>query len=236
MPKRKQREIISVDDFCASAAAGPNRRRNNNASFSKHPNKLDTNKFECCFRNIWQGLSEDKKGSFTFLDSLWFPLYMNESSREKVLKWIEKKCILSKKYVVIPIVYWGHWSLLILCHFGDRKSKNRTPCMILLDSLHMANPKRLEPEIRKFVVDIYKAEAKERPKKKPATSQIPLLVPKVPQQRNGEDCGRFVLYFTSLFVENAPKNFSTDDGYPYFMKEDWFCPQDLDRFCSGLIL
>ncbi|XP_056175120.1 probable ubiquitin-like-specific protease 2A isoform X2 [Syzygium oleosum] len=188
---------------------------------------------------------------------------MKESLREKVLNWIKKECIFSKKYVVVPIVRWSHWSLLILCHFGETKSKTRTPCMILLDSLHMANPKRLEPEIRKFVVDIYNAEAKERPEKKPATSQIPLLVPKVPQQRNGEDCGRFVLYFTSLFVENAPKNFSTDDGYPYFvgslnfvaiikyckqptfslcfcfklqMKEDWFCPQDLDSFCSRLRL
>lgn len=234
MPKRKQREVLVVDDFCA--AAGTNRRRNHNSTFSKHPNTLDTDKFECCFRNIWRDLSEDKKASFTFMDSLWFTLYMRESSREKVLKWIKKECIFSKKYVVIPIVCWSHWSLLILCHFGETKSKARTPCMILLDSLHMANPKRLEPAIRKFVVDIYQAEAKERPEKKWAISQIPLLVPKVPQQRNGEDCGRFVLYFTSLFVENAPTNFSTDDGYPYFMKEDWFRPQDLDNFCGRLRL
>lgn len=44
-----------------------------------------------------------------------------------------------------------HWSLLIFVHFGDSSdSESRTPCMLLLDSLENADPKRLEPEIRKY--------------------------------------------------------------------------------------
>lgn len=38
----------------------------------------------------------------------------------------------------------------------------------------------------------------------------------VPQQRNDEECGNFVLYFINLFMESAPPNFSME-GYPYFV-------------------
>ncbi|XWS51361.1 hypothetical protein CRYUN_Cryun12cG0170200 [Craigia yunnanensis] len=126
----------------------------------------------------------------------------------------------------------SHWSLLIFCHFGESlRSKTRTPCMLLLDSLQMANPRRLEPDIRKFVFDIYRAEG--RPEKKQMIYRIPLLVPKVPQQRDGKECGYFVLYFISLFVEGAPENFSVE-GYPYFMRKDWFIAEGVDRFCERL--
>lgn len=39
----------------------------------------------------------------------------------------------------------------------------------------------------------------------------------VPQQRNDEDCGNFVLYYINLFLESAPENFSISKGYPYFV-------------------
>lgn len=38
----------------------------------------------------------------------------------------------------------------------------------------------------------------------------------MPQQRNGEDCGKFVLCYINMFVESAPENFNID-GYPYFV-------------------
>lgn len=45
----------------------------------------------------------------------------------------------------------SHWSLLIFCHFGESlQSKTRRPCMLLLDSLEMGNPRRVEPDIRKY--------------------------------------------------------------------------------------
>ena len=55
------------------------------------------------------------------------------------------------KFKVI-IFFRNHWSLLIMCHFGESlESKIRAPCMLLLDSLQMVDPKRLEPNIRKYV-------------------------------------------------------------------------------------
>ncbi|CAK7325979.1 unnamed protein product [Dovyalis caffra] len=182
---------------------------------SKLKKELDSVDFDCYLENLWKSFSEDRKASFTYLDSLWFTMYAEASSGEKVLKWIKRKNILSKKYVLVPIVRWSHWSLLIFCHFGESMlSENITPCMLLLDSLDMANPKRLEPDIRKFVWDIYESEG--RPVNKHMISQIPLLVPKVPQQRNDVECGNYVLYFINLFVQDAPENFSME-GYPYFV-------------------
>lgn len=43
---------------------------------------------------------------FKCIDSMWFYLYSQQSHRRKVLKWIKKEQIFSKKYVFIPIVLW----------------------------------------------------------------------------------------------------------------------------------
>ncbi|KAL0012035.1 hypothetical protein SO802_007143 [Lithocarpus litseifolius] len=125
-----------------------------------------------------------------------------------------------------------HWSLLIFCRFGEStKLETRTPCMLLLDSLEKANPRQLKPDIRKFVLDIYKEEG--RLESKDPIYQIPLLVPKVPQQRNGEECGSFVLYFINLFMESAPEDFSTQ-YFPYFMKDNWFAPEGWKNFRENI--
>ncbi|XP_038990570.1 uncharacterized protein LOC120113498 [Hibiscus syriacus] len=87
------------------------------------------------------------------------------------------------------------------------------------------------PDVNRFVFNIYKAEV--RPENKQTIYQIPLLVPKVSQQRNGKECGNFVLYFIKSFVESAPENFSIE-GYPYFMKKDWFSAEEVERFCERL--
>ncbi|XP_031403941.1 probable ubiquitin-like-specific protease 2A isoform X1 [Punica granatum] len=222
---------LATDAF--SQHEGPSSGTACDAAVALQSKKLSTSMFEHYLGIMQKNFSKDTKASFAFLDSLWFSVYRQKSSKDKVLEWIKKKRILSKKYVVVPIVCWNHWNLLILCHLGESKeSKTRTRCMLLLDSLHMAEPKRLEPDIRRFVSDIYEVEKK--PQKTAMFSKIPLLVPKVPQQRNGEHCGLYVLYFLNLFVQHAPKNFSIEDGYPYFMTEDWFCHEDVDRFCSEL--
>ncbi|KAL0003798.1 hypothetical protein SO802_011359 [Lithocarpus litseifolius] len=129
-----------------------------------------------------------------------------------------------------------HWSLLIFCHFGEStKSETRTPCMLFLDSLEKANPGLLEPDIRKYVyqnlppcVDLYWTFIKQRVGLRVKTLyQIPHLVAKVPQQRNGEECRSFVLYFINLFMESAPEDFSTQH-FPYFVNS----PCCLDVFMS----
>lgn len=60
---------------------------------------------------MWRELSEEKKNEFAYLNSLWFSLYVNGAYKEKVLSWIKKKDIFSKKYVFVPIVLW----YVVLC-------------------------------------------------------------------------------------------------------------------------
>ncbi|KAI4336275.1 hypothetical protein L6164_014820 [Bauhinia variegata] len=199
-------------------------------SFSIPKKKLDTGIFGHCLEKLWRRISEDKRKSCAYFDCLWFSLYRSRSSKAKVLTWIKKVDIFSKQYVFVPILCWDHWTLLILCNFGESsQSTSRTRCMLLLDSLEMADPKRFEPEIRKFVLEIYKSQG--RAETKDAIYRIPFLVPKVPQQRDGEACGSFVLYFISLFLQKAPENFNMD-GYPYFMNKNWFTLESLDNFCE----
>ncbi|KAK2978190.1 hypothetical protein RJ640_030363, partial [Escallonia rubra] len=238
--RRKSKQVVEVlsdseetPPHSLHCRGQPKRRGNCSNTITRQQGKLDTNKFTCYLENMWRGFPEEKRHSVTYIDCFWFELYTKDSNKAKVMSWIKKKGIFSKRYVFVPIVKWCHWSLLILCHLGENiQSKTRSPCMLLLDSLQMAEPMRLEPGIRKFVLDIFEAE--ERTEKKELIRKIPFLVPKVPQQRDGKECGKFVLYYINLFLESAPKNFSLHEGYPYFLKEDWFTPEGLECFCRSL--
>ncbi|CAA0805921.1 Cysteine proteinases superfamily protein [Striga hermonthica] len=151
-----------------------------------------------------------------------------------VLNYIKKKGVFSKKYVFVPIVVWSHWSLLIFCNLGETlvRSKVNAPCMLLLDSLHAIGPTRLEPLIRRLLFDMYTSEKRLETEKQ--LKKMPLLIPKVPQQKKGDECGFYVLYFIKLFLERSPENFGTSEGYPYFMKKDWFNVEDIESFCKSL--
>lgn len=185
-------------------------------------NYLDTDIIDKYMEHIWKKLPKYKQKSCTYLDCLWFSMYLEEALSFKILKWTKAKHIFSKQYVFIPIVHWGHWNLLILCHFGeDFSSEARTPCMLLLDSLKETDPNRLEPLIRKFLMNVHKEDGRQDGDK--IIAKIPLLVPEVPQQTNGNDCGVFLLHFVDLFLKRAPENFSISEGcYPYFLNKNWF--------------
>ncbi|MQM08516.1 hypothetical protein Taro_041380, partial [Colocasia esculenta] len=110
-------------------------------------------------------IPKQKLEEFTYFDSLWFNLYVKRKT-DKVMGWIKKE---EKKV--------GHWNLLILCNFGKSIEDKHGPCMLLLDSLLIGDPKRLEPEIRRFVLDIFKMDGCIT--KEDEMSSIPLLMPKV---------------------------------------------------------
>ncbi|KAL0389254.1 UNVERIFIED_CONTAM: Ubiquitin-like-specific protease 2 [Sesamum calycinum] len=209
------------------------RGRNGSNTTTDERGKLDSATFLHYFMHIWSAFPEEKVKSVAYFDPLWFDLYANEKNRVMVLNWIKEKDIFSKKYILVPIVMWSHWSLLIFCHLSEsRHSKIASPCMLLLDSLHAIGPTRLEPLIRRLLFDIHVSE--EKLESKEQLKKMPLLIPKVPQQRKGEECGFYVLYYINLFLESAPENFDVSEGYPYFMKKDWFTADAVESFCKRL--
>ncbi|GJT39239.1 probable ubiquitin-like-specific protease 2A isoform X1 [Tanacetum coccineum] len=187
----------------------------------------------CPVDELWLSFSEDKKSSFTHIDPLWYNLYLNDSNKEKVLNWIKKKDIFFRKYVFFPIFQWGHWSVLIFCHFGESfGSKLKTPCILLLDSLEKADhSKQLETAIRKFVLDIYGIS--ERKEDKDWCLKCPFWFLRF-HNREIMRSELYALYYIKLFVETAPESFSTSGGYPYFMKINWFNSEGLDSFRKAL--
>ncbi|XP_041998128.1 ubiquitin-like-specific protease 1D [Salvia splendens] len=156
--------------------------------------------------HIWDGLPEAKVESATYFDPLWFEMYANRDRRANVLSWIKEKGILSKKCVFVPIVKWSHWSLLIMYNLGQSlDSETNAPCLLLLDSLQCRDPKRLEPSIRRLLIDIYESE--ERTESKKELQKIPLWIPEVPQQKEGNECRFYVLFYIRRFIESPPSKF-----------------------------
>ncbi|CAH8340666.1 unnamed protein product [Eruca vesicaria subsp. sativa] len=197
--------------------------------------KLNSNIFINYLEVLWKkDVLDEKKNSFVYVDCLWFSMYKseNERVRSSVFESVKAKEIFSKEYVFLPIVYWSHWTLLIFCNFGeDLDDDNEKTCMLFLDSLKTTeSAQRLEPDIRKFVLDIFRIEG--RSEDSSLVDDIPFHVPdfQVPQQTNDVECGSFVLYYIHRFIEKA-YGFNVDN-YAFFLKEDWFSHKDLEEFCN----
>ncbi|KAI3831557.1 hypothetical protein MKX03_029515 [Papaver bracteatum] len=193
----------------------PRRRPSKRIINSKIPvrkeDQLDSNKFQFYFEDmLWSSLSAETKNSFAYLDCFWFSLYREGLPKARVLTWVKGGHVLSKKYVLVPLSF-------DLCHFGESlESRTTKPCMLLLDSLEMADPRQFEPDIRSmFIFDIYKVEGKLDHKK--AIRKFLCW--------NKDDCGFFVLYFIDLFMRYAPHKFSIDERIP-------FLAESMQNFCS----
>ncbi|MQL95433.1 hypothetical protein Taro_028098, partial [Colocasia esculenta] len=117
----------------------------------------------------------------------------------------------------------NHWQLIVICNKGD----NDMPFLMLLDSLHMEEPTRIENELKNFLKIAY--EGKEMRAVADELKVIDLHVPKVPQQKESTKCGFMVLYFIFRFILTAPATFGTND-YPSFLTADWFSREEYEKF------
>ncbi|KAM0879217.1 hypothetical protein ACQ4PT_034361 [Festuca glaucescens] len=192
----------------------PNKRSSKRHKTNKH--KLDTEIFELCMEDVWTCIDPEKMSDYAYFDSLWFNIYTNENDKSNVLRWIKAKKIFTRRYVFVPIVGWGHWSVLVLCNFGETKylGTEKGPRMLLLDSLKTTKPTRLRAAINRFVVDILKNE--EREELEQFINEVELEIPEVPQQ-SGDDCGIYVLYFIYCFlvIEEMGEDLSKLVRYPF---------------------
>ncbi|XP_051179798.1 probable ubiquitin-like-specific protease 2B [Lolium perenne] len=188
---------LSLKNASPSFHLPPNKRSSRRHKTSK--DKLDTEIFEMCMEDVWTCIDPEKMTDYAYFDSLWFNIYTNENDKSNVLRWIKAKKIFTRRYVFVPIVGWGHWSVLVLCNFGETKylGTEKGPRMLLLDSLKTKKPTRLRTAINRFVVDNLKNE--EREEIEQFINEVELEIPEVPQQ-SGDDCGIYVLYFIYCFL------------------------------------
>ncbi|KAL6868352.1 hypothetical protein ACP4OV_015197 [Aristida adscensionis] len=198
--------------------------------------KLDTSVFQLYMEDLWKCIDEDKKSAYAYFDSLWFNMYYYGHNESNVLKWIKAKRIFSREFVFIPIICSsGHWSLLVLCHFDDTNCSDtkKGPRMIVLDSLHAADPTQLQPSIRRFIADIYKTEEREETRR--FINKIRLEYPKVPQQNNGDECGIYVLFFIKSILQNKKlmevlQNKKLEEDFTQLFEDGCFNPEELETF------
>jgi hypothetical protein len=115
----------------------------------------------------------------------------------------------TKKFIYVPINESNHWSLLIIvnpgCIVKNLKCINNTneevPCLILLDSLKLANLHHKE-EIARNIYAWLNALWRERYKYVGNIfdeSTMPIFTPYVPQQNNSFDCGLFLCKYALAF-------------------------------------
>ncbi|KAK1391360.1 hypothetical protein POM88_010416 [Heracleum sosnowskyi] len=88
------------------------------------------------------------------------------------------------------------------------------------------------PICQAFVFAMYK-------KWKPESSSqhihnIPFRKPKVPQQKDGNRCGYYVIFFIYRFLLDCMDEFNIDNDYPSFMTRDWFTQSEFDSFSENL--
>ncbi|MQL85315.1 hypothetical protein Taro_017832 [Colocasia esculenta] len=103
--------------------------------------------------------------------------------------------------------------------------------LMLLNSLHMGEPTRIENELKSFLKIAY--EGKEMRAMADELKVIDLHVPKVPQQKGSTECGFMVLYFIFRFILAALTSFDRND-YPSFLTTDWFSREEYEKFREDL--
>ncbi|KAK1385154.1 hypothetical protein POM88_022889 [Heracleum sosnowskyi] len=193
--------------------------------------QLSTAEFEAYVQIVWKKIPITLRYRCLCIDSLYFKAYMERNKRENVISWMVRDGSFAQRYVFVPICQANHWSLLILCNFGKDFNNTARPCILLLDSLE-TREENIEPDVRKFVFAMYK-------KWKPESSSqhihnIPFRKPKVPQQKDGNRCGYYVIFFIYRFLLDCMDEFNIDNDYPSFMTQDWFTQSEFDSFSENL--
>ncbi|MQM07905.1 hypothetical protein Taro_040747 [Colocasia esculenta] len=141
---------------------------------------------------------------FEIFDSLWFTFCrLTSDGVNRIKSIVHKNSLLEKSYSLLPICIWNHWQLVVICNKRD----NNMPFLMLLDSLHMGEPTRIENELKNFLKIAY--EGKEMRAVADELKVIDLHVPKVPQQKG-----------------NTESRFKLTD--------DWFLKEEYEKFREDL--
>ncbi|XP_052734894.1 probable ubiquitin-like-specific protease 2A isoform X2 [Vigna angularis] len=192
-------------------------------------------------------LPTDEQDRFHFFNSFFFRKLADldkdpasacdgRAAFQRVRKWTRKVNLFEKDYILIPINYSLHWSLIAICHPGEvtcyqdeeMNESSKIPCILHMDSLQGTH-KGLKNIFQSYLCE----EWKERHGNvvddvSSKFLHMRFISLELPQQDNLYDCGLFLLHYVERFLEEAPVNFNPFmiTKFSDFLTSNWFPPPE----------
>ena len=118
---------------------------------------------------------------------------MVEKRHKRVKRWTKNFQLFDKNLVLIPICEYSHWFMVVLVRPGEEQ-----PCMMVLDSLGGDNTRAVDI-VKKYL----EIEGREKLGEKALMNlkEMKVIRPNIPQQKNGFDCGVFLLHYAEKMLE-----------------------------------
>ncbi|XP_027930647.1 probable ubiquitin-like-specific protease 2A isoform X2 [Vigna unguiculata] len=192
-------------------------------------------------------LPTDEQDRFHFFNSFFFRKLADldkdpasacdgRAAFQRVRKWTRKVNLFEKDYILIPINYSHHWSLIVICHPGEltcykdeeMNESSKVPCILHMDSLKGTH-KGLKNIFQSYLCEEWKerhGDVVDDVSSKFLHMRFISL--ELPQQDNLHDCGLFLLHYVERFLEEAPVNFNPFmiTKFSNFLSSDWFPPPE----------
>ncbi|KAJ1434905.1 Ulp1 protease family, C-terminal catalytic domain [Sesbania bispinosa] len=148
---------------------------------------------------------------------------------QRVRKWTRKVNLFEKDYILIPINYSLHWSLIVICHPDEeREASSKVPCILHMDSLKGSH-KGLKNVFQSYLCEEWKERhANVVDDVSSKFLHLRFISLELPQQENLYDCGLFLLHYVEQFLKEAPINFNPFriTKFSNFLKSNWFPPPE----------
>ncbi|CAL0300824.1 unnamed protein product [Lupinus luteus] len=156
---------------------------------------------------------------------------------QRVRKWTRRVNLFEKDYIIIPINYSLHWSLIVICHpgevgcfkEGEFKESSKVPCILHMDSLKGSH-KGLKNVFQSYLCEEWKARHNNVADDDVLKFlNLRFISLELPQQENFYDCGLFLLHYVERFLEEAPVNFNPFKimtKFSNFLSSNWFLPPE----------
>jgi len=165
--------------------------------------------------NLWMLLiTRDQPSDVQIFSSLFYTK-LSAQGPENVESWSKNFNVFEKKIIIFPInSMFLHWSLCVLINPGAitvrSDNNNCSPVLLFFDSSNLHSRRRIEFHIFKWLSFEFRRFYKRD--RQQSYKTFHRLTPKVPKQRNGNDCGVFVLKYAQAICQIKSSLINFSDG------------------------
>ena len=173
-------------------------------------------------KDIISTLPKDKKEkvhAFSSLFYAWIKDYKStKEAHDRVAKWTKRIDIFELDFIFFPIIYNLHCSLVVICRplhwalfqneFSHDHMQNSVGCFLHFDSCNQSvhQTKEIYHVITNFLSHEWNSKKKKsnQDNDKNNIIRLPIIRPLCPKQKNGYDCGPFVIKYVEKFLALFP--------------------------------